>query len=118
MRTHEKAPDLEIVPFATDHLWPRKASGPSSNVHISQETLWKLKLGVQGFNIETPEHKDGKEGERTDSGWRISGGPVLVKKPFPFQRAYLWRVSGNYANNPVPEDFSLGMIVEHNMVDF
>jgi hypothetical protein len=109
----------EIVPFATDLRWPRKATGPSSNVHLSNETRLGLKFGFEGFSIETPESTRGKQGEQTDSGWRITGGPIEIQKPVRSQRGYLWRISGNDFNNyPVPEDFSLGMIVQHNMVDF
>ena len=47
----DKPLDIEVVPFATDLRWSKKASGPSSNVHLTDETLWRLKLGVQDFNI-------------------------------------------------------------------
>ena len=53
----DKPLDIEVVPFATDLRWPKKALGPSSNVHLTDETLWRLKLEVQDFSIETLEKK-------------------------------------------------------------
>ncbi|KAJ6098489.1 transcriptional regulator family: C2H2 zinc finger [Penicillium canescens] len=108
-----------IVPFATDMRWPSKASGPSSDTEISNETLWKLKLGAQGYSLETPEKRQSVSGKKTDSSWRIAGGPVFVDKPFRCRRGFLWRVDGHEFNRfPIPEIFSLGMIVRHDMVDY
>lgn len=108
-----------IVPFATDMRWPSKASGPSSDTEISNETLWKLKLGAQGYSLETPENRQSVSGKKTDSSWRIAGGPVFVDKPFRCRRGFLWRVDGHEFNRfPIPEIFSLGMIVRHDMVDY
>lgn len=108
-----------IVPFATDMRWPTKASGPPSDTEISNETVWKLKLGAQGYSIETPENTTLVSGKKTDSSWRIAGGPVFVDKPFRSRRGFLWRVDGHEFNRfPIPETFSLGMIARHDMVDY
>ncbi|CEL09600.1 hypothetical protein ASPCAL12735 [Aspergillus calidoustus] len=119
--TQESAepPNVSIVPFATDMRWPRKASGPLADTEISDQTTWKLNLGAQGYNIESPEFMRSISGKKTDSGWRIAGGPVFVNKPFPCRRGFLWTVNGHEFNRfPVPENFSLGMIVNHDMVDY
>lgn len=112
-------PGIEIVPFATAFRWPRKASGPATSLRVTNGVTRKLRLGVHGFDLETPEWHHDTEGYMADCGWRITGSPLFVDKPFRWRRGFCWRVTGNKINRfPVPEAFSLGMVVKHSMVDY
>ncbi|KAJ6437026.1 purine-cytosine permease [Purpureocillium lavendulum] len=112
--------DVEIVPYATRLFGPKKACQEVSDAtHIGSSATWRLKLNVSSMGIELPERADTISGTRTDSGWRLVGGPTFVDKPFRVRRVFRWRLTGHEFNRfPVPECFSVGMTVQHNMVDF
>ncbi|PWI64552.1 hypothetical protein PCL_09565 [Purpureocillium lilacinum] len=112
--------DVEIVPYATRLLGPKKACQEVSDAtHTGSSATWRLKLNVSNMGMELPERADTISGTRTDSGWRLVGGPIFVDKPFRVRRVFRWRLTGHEFNRfPVPECFSVGMTVQHNMVDF
>jgi len=116
-------PSVE-VPYATKLRAPIKATQPlppgASPTTIQNQTTWRLKVDVVGVvGLETPETSRTTSGSRTDSGWRLVGSPVFVNKPCRSKRAFRWRLTGHeFDRFPVPERFSLGMVVRHDMEKF
>lgn len=105
---------MDIIPLATDHKWHQTFSGSGTNLRVCKDVKWNHPFAQHNTSLEPTSPQGNNE------RWRIAGSPLSNNnQPSSQQRGYLWQVSGNeLSRHPIPEKFSLGMIVQHDMVDY